>query len=397
MPPGEVRTIGRTIASDVAVGDNFMSGVHFEIENYGDFAEVRDRNSTNKTWVNHVAQVKYRIVPGDVIRAGKTLFSIQWQPVPHFPTPRSSPEDEDIDETFGSDDSGGKDSSSFSPIGSSYAVFEEEVKSKPVIAEAVEVAEVSNFPASSRSCSPFESLDASYLNKLGNQLDPPALIPNTKELSSREFASPFDESSVIISPFVDARSSPVIVPNATTTSSIRMLYSQTSPMETDTWATIQELSKNCDLRVVSHFRKIGQLTPSNLKSLSVFPFIAEAREHLPVIVKASEWIRHQDRQTTNHLTQSDGLVLVVTNGTLAAEARVQELSNCNLTGLPQVMGFLGWCWPSQLQPILEGLSEHGRMNFLGETIDGFLFPSKSNWIACVKSEFAPILSKFGYE
>jgi pSer/pThr/pTyr-binding forkhead associated (FHA) protein len=395
VPPGEVRTIGRTIASDIAVGDNFMSGVHFEIENYGDFAELRDKNSTNKTWVNHSVQAKCRIAPGDVIRAGKTLFSIQWEPLTQVPMHSHSPGS--IDKSFDTDESRGPGPNSFSPFASSYVVFHDDAKNHPAIAEVAEVAEVGNFPASSRSCSPFESLDASYLSKMDNHVNKPDFVPQTQEIAAREFASPFDESSIVKSPFVEIPLSPVVVPSSSRPSSIKIMVSRSSTMETDAWSIIQTLFKNCDVRVVSHFRKIAQLTPRNLRFLPVFPFVEEATDHLPIIVDAGEWLRHEDRQITDRLAQSDGLVLVLTNGTSAAESRVQELSNCDDSGSSQGMGFLGWCWPSQLKTILEGLSDHSRSQFFGESIEGFLFPSKSNWIAYANPDVVPILETLGFE
>jgi hypothetical protein len=79
VPAGEVRTIGRTRASNIAIDDDhFMSSLHFEIQNCGDFAEVRDLNSTNKTWVNDVAIRNAKVGAVDEVRAGKTVFRVEW-------------------------------------------------------------------------------------------------------------------------------------------------------------------------------------------------------------------------------------------------------------------------------------------------------------------------------
>jgi len=402
IPPGEVRTVGRTIASDIAVGDNFMSGVHFEIENYGEFAELRDRNSTNKTWVNHSTQMKCRVAPGDVIRAGKTQFSVQWEAQPQLDVSSSSPGS--VDETYDSDDSGHNHSghndsghndsghNHSSPIGPSYAVFPGEAMDQPTGPAVVKVAKAGNYVPTPRSSSPFESLDASYLSKLENRIDEPSFTPKSQEISHREFASPFDESSVFKSSIV----SPAFVQPISKPTVIRVLNSRLSVKDTDIWSIIQSLSKHGDLRVVSHFRKIGQLTPSNLSHLPVFPFLANANEHLPVIVKAIDWLRVQDRQVTERLAQEDGLVLVLTKGTSAVDTHLQELSNCGVAGFSEGNGFLGWCWPSQLQAILSSFSEPAKLQFFGETIDGFLFSNKSNWIAYAKPDLVPALEKFGF-
>lgn len=371
----------------MAVGDNFMSGVHFEIENFGDYAELRDRNSTNKTWVNHSMQMQCRIAHGDVIRAGKTQFSVRWESLPQIDVSSVSPGR--IEKTFENDDSSRV---GISPIGSSYAVFQGEANHQPTGAEVVEVAETGGYIPSSRSSSPFESLDASYLAKLENRIDVPSFVPHTQEISPREFASPFDESSILNNPFVPQ----VVGPPISKPTGIRVLKSRSNATDIDIWSIIQGLSKQCDLRVVAHFRKIGQLTPSDLSLLPVFPFLADAREHLPVIVQATEWLRMEDKLVTERLAQADGLVLVLTKGTSTVNLQVQQLSNCSVAGFSEGNGFLGWCWPSQLQAILSSLSEPAKLEFFGESIDGFLFPTISNWIAQASPDLVSALEKFGF-
>ena len=370
-----------------------MSGVHFEIENNGNFAELRDRNSTNKTWVNHSTQVKCTISPGDVIRAGKTQFSIQWETLPSAGDVSLLPEN--IEKTFEGDDD--RSRMSRSPIGSGSVSFPRD-KSKQLSEFKVrEVEEVTNSSARSRNSSPFESLDASYWSKVDNHSDEPTFIPPTQEISQGEFRSPFDESSISKFPFSETPATPPAPPPAPKRPIPTRVTQRTSDATGfDIWAIIEKLSNHCDLRVVSHYRKIGQLTPSNLMLLPVFPFLADSREHLPVIVKASEWLRQEDRQVTNRLVQADGLMLVLTKGTLETESELQELCNYDVSGFSASNGFLGWCWPSQLQVILNSLSDPALAQFFGETIQGFLFPSASNWIAYASPEIMPILADYGF-
>ena len=389
VPPGEVRSIGRTIASDVAVEDNFMSGVHFEIENKGKFAELRDRNSTNKTWVNHVAQVKCEISPGDVIRAGKTQFSVQWQEVPEL-APPPQPE-EFLKETFESDEDSNRESSS--PLGSSFAGYQMDNVEQPSVPEVADAGE-SDISVASRNSSPFESLDASYLAKFDNQLDELGFIPQTHEFSPGEFVSPFDDSSIVMSPLVAVPVSSSVSPGPEKPIPIRLTLDKGNAA--DAWSMIEMLSSQCDLRVVSHFRKIGQLTPNNLKMLPVFPFLADASEHLPVIVGASEWLRGADRNVTDRLMKADGLLLILSKATATIDLEVQELCNYRVAGFSEGNGFLGWCWPSQLKAILESLSDPAQSQFFGDSIESFVFSSSSSWIAYANPEMVPILAKFRF-
>ena len=378
------------MASDVAIEDNFMSGVHFEIENNGNVAELRDRNSTNKTFVNHTMQVKCTISPGDVIRAGKTIFSIQWETLPVASDFSVLPESSE--KTFES----ANESSRLSklPIGSSSVVFPNDKAKQLSEFKLPEVEEVTNSLTRSRNSSPFESLDASYLSKVNNHFEKPNFIPPTKEISPGEFQSPFDESSISFSATPASSSGPP--PTSKRSIPMRMTQSTLDTTGFDIWAIIEVLSNHCDLRVVSHFRKIGQLTPSSLVLLPVFPFLADSREHLPVIVKANEWLRKEDRELTNRLVQADGLILVLTKGTLETESELQELCNYDLSGFSESNGFLGWCWPSQLQAFLSNLPDPALAQYFGDTIQGFLFPSASNWIAYANPEMIPILAEQGF-
>ncbi len=381
------------MASDVAIGDDFMSGIHFEIENNGNVAELRDRNSTNKTWVNHTKQVKCPISPGDVIRAGKTLFSIRWEALPSPIDFSELPKAGEVsllpksnEDKFASDNE--NSSVSRSPIGSSFVVFPKDKAKQLSELKLREAEEVTNSIARSRNSSPFESLSASYLSEVNNHFEEPNFVPPTQEVSPGEFHSPIDESSISYSPGPPPASKRPIP--------IRLSQSTSAATGFDIWAIIEVLSNHCDLRVVSHYRKIGQLTPSNLVLLSVFPFLADSRDHLPVIVKANEWLRQEDRQLTNRLVQADGLVLVLTKGTLETDSELQKLCNFNVSGFPESNGFLGWCWPSQLQAILNNLSDPALTQFFGDTIQGFLFPSASNWIAYANPEMMPILADHGF-
>ena len=159
---------------------------------------------------------------------------------------------------------------------------------------------------------------------------------------------------------------------------------------------IEMLSIQCDLRVVSHFRKIGQLTPSNLSILPVFPFLADASEHLPVIAEASEWLRGADRHVTDRLIQADGLLLILSKATSTIDSYVQELCNYRVAGFSEGNGFLGWCWPSQLKAILESLSDPAQSQFFGDSIEAFVFSSSSSWIAYANPDLASILAKLGF-
>ena len=79
VPFGESRIVGRSSDADVVIDDHFISGMHFEIQNRGEFAKVRDLKSTNKTWVNKVSFTTTKLHSGEEFRAGKTTFYLEWR------------------------------------------------------------------------------------------------------------------------------------------------------------------------------------------------------------------------------------------------------------------------------------------------------------------------------
>jgi len=401
VPPGEVRTVGRTIASDVAVEDNFMSGIHFELHNFGTYIELRDRNSTNKTFVNHSAQMRCTVTPGDIIRAGKTLFSLQWETLPK--TGEILPNSEEVEETS---DSQAEDSYIVdSPFGSSLSAPPEPIQvqgSNEQDCRSPEPSRPTDSYDSSRNSSPFESLDASFLAKMQNKLD--ESNGNSADLSCepRDFRSPFDESSISHFPFQGPikpnppESQPKNAPARFMPS--RLSQNPEIASEFDTCSMIDWFSKRYDLRVVVHFRKIGQPTPDNLQMDSVFPFLAESWRHLPVIVHSKEWERKDLRRVTDSLVKADGLMLVLAQGTAATsiESELQRLCSFKVHGLSESNGFLGWCWPSQFQLISNTLSDSCMSDLFGDSVQAIVFPSNTGWTAYTNPELAQDFSTLGF-
>jgi hypothetical protein len=339
VPPGEVRTIGRTIASDVVVEDNFMSGIHFELHNFGSYIELRDRNSTNKTFVDHSAQVRCNVTPGAIIRAGKTHFSLQWETLPK--TGIELPDSEALKKTYNSQVEDGDNFDS--PIGSG----------------------LSTMPVAT------PSQDSSVQN---GQFP----VPSHSSDSSRSSA-PLDAS-------------PKFYPS-------RLVHHLETASEFDTCSMIDWLSERYHLRAIVHFRKIGLPTPNHLQMESVFPFLSESWRHLPVMMDAKEWKREELRLVTDSLAQSDGLMLVLVNETAAASAdsALQRLCSFKVHGLSESNGFLGWCWPSQFQLISNKLSESCLSDFFGDAIQAIVFPSQTGWTAYAHPQLAHDFSKLGFE
>ncbi len=69
-----VTTVGRDNSSDIAVDDRGLSRIHFEIAWNGEVAAIRDRQSTNGTFVDDVRISEIVLRSGNVIKAGRSEF-----------------------------------------------------------------------------------------------------------------------------------------------------------------------------------------------------------------------------------------------------------------------------------------------------------------------------------
>ncbi|MGH9815526.1 MAG: FHA domain-containing protein [Candidatus Acidiferrales bacterium] len=93
---GQTLTIGRTNKSDVAIPDDYMSGLHFAVECSAAGCRVLDRQSSNGTFLNESRIHDAMVASGDKIRAGQSTFVVQFakqaQPWPEMgAAPRYTP------------------------------------------------------------------------------------------------------------------------------------------------------------------------------------------------------------------------------------------------------------------------------------------------------------------
>ncbi len=72
-----VTTVGRDESSDIAVDDRGLSRIHFEIAWNGEVAAIRDRQSTNGTFVDDARISEVVLRSGNVIKAGRSEFEFE--------------------------------------------------------------------------------------------------------------------------------------------------------------------------------------------------------------------------------------------------------------------------------------------------------------------------------
>jgi hypothetical protein len=72
-----VTTVGRDESADIAIDDRGLSRIHFEIAWNGEVAAIRDRQSTNGTFLDDTRISEVVLRSGNVIKAGRSEFEFE--------------------------------------------------------------------------------------------------------------------------------------------------------------------------------------------------------------------------------------------------------------------------------------------------------------------------------
>ena len=385
VPMGETRIIGRAKPSDIAIDDDhFMSSRHFEIQNCGGFAEVRDLNSTNKTWVNNVAIANVKISSGDTLRAGKTTFGLEWESlVPIVETPQPQPMPDKV-QTQVSSQNDPRDS----PISSSFAFFMP--KSPMNVDDPLRIPDVEFKPSGNSPIpageftpggnSPIESMDATFEEPIFE--DSIGANDSNPFTANKSFISSLDEDSQVFG------ASSARVEESRTWN--RLVSGTKVHYSNDFYKLIKHFSDNHCTKVVVHFKKIGMRAPESILAKPVFEDIPNSSQLLPIMIDGSEWLCSDKNAFTPRLAAADGIMLFIApkHGSLE---RLKSLSEQAIPGMSEAGGFLGWCWPSHWHEISQNQSDTEILALLGEAVKGIVYPWKTKiWAQCesqLKTEF----------
>jgi len=363
VPFGKALSVGRTDAADVAIDDDhFMSGKHFEVENCGDYAEIRDFKSTNKTWVNNVAIANAKLQAGDTFRAGKTVFGLEWEK--QAPLPDEQPV---IAPIIAEEPILSPNNDFRSPI---LSVFEAPIAHTKPIPE--DYRRNADFKESHRNSSPIESIDETY-EESEDAGKSRSNVPIHTPWNFESFGSPVTDDNEL------SRES---LPQ----SSQLIRFESQSP--TNFWPIISKLSERHSTKIVGHFKKIGMLVPNSLTVAPVFQELSECKSWMPVVVEGKEWLRRDMASITERLAKSDGIMLMVGLNSSALQGQLQALSQRSVPGFSEEGGFLGWCWPSQWHSIAQSLSDMELRALMDTSIQGVIYP----WCGSKWAHVVPELS-----
>ncbi|MEZ6138220.1 MAG: FHA domain-containing protein [Pirellulaceae bacterium] len=358
IEPNKCLTFGRTSASDWSFEDDgHMSSVHFEVANLGDSAEVRDRGSTNGTWLNNQKIQSQKLREGDRLRAGKTVLTVEFmQPLvqaevvggTHVKRP--------------SDDMPTPPVESFEDFRPQPLVSNPEPPppSLPPLSEPARPAPLP-LPQTDRvehakAINPFDSIDfvdesspfRNPTNEPGPRYDATPYTADEDRLNS-----PISDSSFsfhvpdAIDPFPTSPKSPI----SSGVSEHQLLERRTSVEAADGYAVILDsLARTWSIQLVVHFQKIRTTPPvSTGKPLFTWLNEADARDYSPLRMPWNEVSGSADiLPLLPRLCRADACLAFFSRSSVGLGGQLDQILTVGVDGFSEPGGFLPVCWPSGL-------------------------------------------------
>ena len=426
IEPSQCITFGRTSASTWSFEDDgHMSGVHFEVENFGTYGEVRDCGSTNGTWLNNGKIAREQLREGDRIRAGKTVLTVEFiQPLPQVEsTDRSASPDMVPNFTPATDPGPVQRPSSptprfplppnpIEPLPASPRPIEPlPAPPRPIEAESPlpplnalprhgnpSIASVDAPPA--RPINPFDSIDFSEPPSppemsSGNPFGPNASVSP----SENRVANPISESSFS---FQAPELQPVAERRLPATVH-QFLERRTTVESADALGVIiDSLSTHWCIQLVLHFQKIRLSPPTDCNVQPLYSWFPahDAREFGPVLVGWNEI--HANKGLLSllpRLCRADACIAFF--GTSAGDigSQVEQMLRTGVDGFSEENGFLPCCWPSSFAAILDAKGTDTCRKMYGPKISGAVMCTpwdRHKLMAAVNLELSSELKSNGF-
>ncbi len=441
VAPKQVQTIGRsTAAQNSFEEDDHMSAIHFEVENFGDYAEVRDRRSTNRTWLNNTQIASAQLKPGDRIRAGKTVLLVEVdtgqaaeraapavvRPGPpqagsfadHRPAPPPMPTPAPVD--IGP--------AARTPLPDEIPVPPPVQYPKQSVQPPIQqpIQPLASQPVLPPRSMPHNHSPVQAPGPMAMQPPAPVRGPSMPQrfAGAPAVAAPPPTGSRGNSPIeesvefsVGPSASPVEVPLAPTpgnpnnpiTESGSWVYVENSARSPGSikrrfrmferdgdFQTIHNLRTIINamrmkksIRVIAHFNKIRMTTPESLtQAAPVYPSMPGAMTHLPVALTWNDWESDAVQGVATRLCANDALLVVIAAFNTPIEAQIQSVGEEGIPGFCEPGGFLGWCWPSAFLSLMQMLGIRKWTENLGATIEGVVMysPTHSQRIVAVAED-----------
>jgi pSer/pThr/pTyr-binding forkhead associated (FHA) protein len=422
IPLGQLRTVGRERGADFVVEvDPTISRIHFEINFNQTPPQIKDRGSSNGTFLNgrKISQ-RETLHHGDIVRAGHTTFSIDFS--------RAAPgdiENGSLGQFLHAIESPPLQSPSKSQpvpgpegIGRLSEPLTDEVKIEHLQWQhgglvlpdkGVETPEETGSLGSSFDFVRKKDLPTKLHefpkqkieSENGHAWDD--LFPNANDPLLESLVGPLDENldeepypvGIDLSDFDNYQS-----PGPSNGSRSKDVGSSSQSKDKSTFDNVglrryrlhkhpefaypmflKSLFEHGEFLVVAHFRKIGKSRPVELEPLELIPMVSPLDELMPMAFLGDDWVRFADQSLTRELVANDAIVTLLGRDCVSLS---RILNQGALPGFSVANGFIGWFWPSQLKLMLSSSNDSSIINwFQGESL-GLIFPnSPESCIDCI--------------
>lgn len=369
----ECITFGRTNASHWSFEDDgHMSSIHFEVEHRGSDAEVRDRGSTNGTWLNNQKILIEKLREGDRLRAGKTVLTVE------FVQPLVAAElvDQPItDETFVREQPSPKLDDSPTPPAKELDTtppFPAPLALRPLASQEHMDA------ANARPINPFDSIDFAGDSP---ELTPPPARPSPPPRNSKEkrLQNPISDSSFSFR--VAPSSGDKLEDSPRVNLGFSLHERRTSGEAADGLAIILDsLSQKWSIQVVLHFQKI-RTTPPTAVGKPLFDWLtaAESLAASPLRLGWNEVSAGKDiLPLIPRLCRADACIAFLSRSSVGIGPQVDQMIKTGIEGFSEANGFLPMCWPSSFATLIDVKQNDVCRELFKDKISGAIFCSPWN-------------------
>lgn len=386
VEPKQCVTFGRTTASMWSFEDDgHMSSVHFEVENQGEIAEVRDRGSTNGTWLNNHRIAKERLQTGDRLRAGKTILTVEFleataEPQEDTPValPKVSAEEAlpapstDIKRPLVSRPSAAPSPSALPPLPDAGPLpsTDRTPASVAPLPSSGRLPNIAPLSAASRRINPFDSVD--FDESSGTDETPNiASAGGNLHLGNNPIS---DSSFSIGTPPAENASDVQLHANQ------RRLARQTKQEAADSFAIVLDsLAQKWSIQLLLHFQKIRTDPPASLTTAQpLFHWLtgSDASSYSPIRVAWNDpGMQEECLALLPRLCRADACLAVLGRSVDDLTKQIDGLLSVGIEGHSEPNGFLPFCWPSSVATILDVSGPSACQTLFGHAISGVIMCS----------------------
>jgi pSer/pThr/pTyr-binding forkhead associated (FHA) protein len=361
------------------LSDGGMSVPHFRITNRGDSILLKDCESRNGTIVDGRKVTEQIIEEGTTFKAGRTQFQVRWEKPPELAVQKVIPiEVEATQDSFVLPELPRLDGGESELLSSDYvSPVESSMMDAPQLPVPVPLEKIQDFEGSDELVDvvsdhqlpgPITSSDGE------NQVD---ILPAT--YTRVESFDPYRSGASNVVPVVR-----LILP--------------TTALWSDFDRVIRDLGLRYDLYAIAHLAKLPDHRGDSRAGIALFPHLDPVGSGLPVGIEKHDWFMRFHNQIGERLVAVDGLLVAICKSNTPEVAdSLRSLGSAAITGISELGGFVPWCWPSGLHGILDSLSDARIARWMGESIDGLIFPHRDRIFAYARPDRIETLLAIGFQ